>query len=62
MKGKVFFSLLTVFIMALVVSVPAEAASDYPVKPITLQVPWPAGGSVDAGARILASIAEKKMG
>ena len=35
---------------------------DYPTKPIILQVPWPAGGSTDVGARIVASIAEKKMG
>jgi tripartite-type tricarboxylate transporter receptor subunit TctC len=37
-------------------------AADYPAKPITLQVPWPAGGSSDMGARILAGIAEKKLG
>jgi tripartite-type tricarboxylate transporter receptor subunit TctC len=35
---------------------------DYPTKPIILQVPWPAGGSTDVGARIVAAIAEKKMG
>jgi len=35
---------------------------DYPTKPIMLQVPWPAGGSTDVGARIVAAIAEKKMG
>jgi tripartite-type tricarboxylate transporter receptor subunit TctC len=37
-------------------------ALDYPTKPIILQVPWPAGGSTDVGARIVAAIAEKKMG
>lgn len=36
--------------------------SDYPTKPVILQVPWPAGGSTDVGARIVAAIAEKKMG
>ncbi len=36
--------------------------SGYPTKPIMLQVPWPAGGSTDVGARIVAAIAEKKMG
>jgi tripartite-type tricarboxylate transporter receptor subunit TctC len=36
--------------------------SEYPTKPIILQVPWPAGGSTDVGARIVAAIAEKKMG
>jgi len=35
---------------------------DYPTKPIILQVPWPAGGSTDVGARIVSAIAEKKMG
>ena len=36
--------------------------SDYPSKPIILQVPWPAGGSTDMGASIVAAIAEKKIG
>ncbi len=40
----------------------AGAQSDYPTKPVILQVPWPAGGSTDVGARIVASIAEKKLG
>ena len=35
---------------------------DYPTKPVMLQVPWPAGGSTDVGARIVAAIAEKKLG
>ena len=34
---------------------------NYPTKPVILQVPWPAGGSTDIGARIVAAIAEKKM-
>lgn len=59
MKGRVFISLLSVFILALVVS---AYAAEYPTKPVTLQVPWPAGGPTDVGARILAAIAEKKMG
>jgi tripartite-type tricarboxylate transporter receptor subunit TctC len=37
-------------------------AAEYPSRPITLNVPWPAGGSADTGARILTAIAEKKMG
>jgi tripartite-type tricarboxylate transporter receptor subunit TctC len=37
-------------------------AVNYPTKPIILQIPWPAGGSTDIGARIVAAIAEKKMG
>jgi tripartite-type tricarboxylate transporter receptor subunit TctC len=62
MKGRVFLSILGALIMALMISAPAAPATDYPVKPITMQVPWPAGGSTDVGARILASIAEKKIG
>ena len=37
-------------------------AAEYPERPITLMVPSIAGGGTDVGARILASIAEKKMG
>jgi tripartite-type tricarboxylate transporter receptor subunit TctC len=37
-------------------------ALNYPTKPIICQVPWPAGGSTDLGARIVTAIAEKKMG
>lgn len=62
MKGRVFMSLLLVLISALVVATYAASPIDYPVRPITLQVPWPAGGPTDVGARILAAIAEKKMG
>ena len=40
----------------------AQPKIDFPTRPITLQVPWIAGGGVDVGARILASIAEKKLG
>jgi tripartite-type tricarboxylate transporter receptor subunit TctC len=33
---------------------PASAASDYPARPITLIVPYPPGGGVDAMARVVA--------
>jgi len=36
------------------VSAPAVAASDYPVRSITLVVPYPAGGGVDSMARVVA--------
>ncbi|AXK83207.1 tripartite tricarboxylate transporter substrate binding protein [Pseudolabrys taiwanensis] len=36
------------------VSAPAAAASDYPVRSITLVVPYPAGGGVDSMARVVA--------
>ncbi|MCD0504318.1 tripartite tricarboxylate transporter substrate binding protein [Bordetella petrii] len=41
---------------------PAVAQSDYPNKPITLIVPFPAGGSTDRHFRILAEEAGKHLG
>jgi tripartite-type tricarboxylate transporter receptor subunit TctC len=38
------------------------AAQNYPARPITLIVPWGAGGGTDATARILASLMEKDLG
>ncbi|NWF57271.1 MAG: tripartite tricarboxylate transporter substrate binding protein [Syntrophaceae bacterium] len=37
-------------------------AQNFPTKPVILQIPWPAGGSTDVGGRIVAAIAEKKIG
>src|SRR5437764_14940183 len=38
------------------------AAQNYPARPITLIVPWGAGGGTDATARIIASLMEKDLG
>jgi tripartite-type tricarboxylate transporter receptor subunit TctC len=40
----------------------ARAQQDFPNKPIQLLVAFPAGGSTDIAARIVASIAEKALG
>ena len=40
---------------------PPAAAQTYPSRPITLIVPWGAGGGTDATARILASLLEKEI-
>jgi tripartite-type tricarboxylate transporter receptor subunit TctC len=55
----VVFCILAVFIL----SAPASAA-EFPQKGKTIQilVHWAAGGSSDAGARILASGLEKELG
>jgi tripartite-type tricarboxylate transporter receptor subunit TctC len=45
-----------------VVSVLPAAAQNYPVRPITLIVPWGAGGGTDATARIIGSLLEKELG
>ena len=59
MKGKVLVSLVigTIFALSGI-----SFAQDYPNRPITLQVPYPAGGSTDVGSRIAAAIAEKMIG
>jgi tripartite-type tricarboxylate transporter receptor subunit TctC len=38
------------------------AAQGYPARPITLIVPWGAGGGTDATARIVGSLLEKELG
>src|SRR5215510_8317861 len=38
------------------------SAQQYPVKPVQLMVAFPAGGSTDVAARIVAAIAEKQLG
>jgi len=59
---RVLFSILAVAGPLWGASLVGAQTLDYPTKPIILQVPWPAGGSTDMGARIVAAIAEKKMG
>ena len=40
----------------------SAAAQNYPLRPITLIVPWGAGGGTDATARIIGSLLEKDLG
>jgi tripartite-type tricarboxylate transporter receptor subunit TctC len=47
----------------LVATFPSHASPQaYPTKPVSLMVGYPAGGSTDVGARIVASLAEKDLG
>ena len=48
--------------LALAFSALPVAAQTYPSRPITLIVPWGAGGGTDATARIIASLLEKDIG
>lgn len=41
-------------LLALVAAVPAAHAQDYPIKPVRIIAPYPAGGPVDSIARIIA--------
>jgi tripartite-type tricarboxylate transporter receptor subunit TctC len=59
MKEKWIFGLAA---LSLALFVGSLYAADYPTKPITLQIPYPAGGSTDVGGRIVAAIAEKAIG
>lgn len=59
MKRRGIISLVALFTMAFVSS---AYAADYPTKPVTLLVAYPAGGETDIGARILAALAEKNLG
>ncbi|AWB34420.1 Bug family tripartite tricarboxylate transporter substrate binding protein [Orrella marina] len=40
----------------------AHAADNYPTRPITLIVPYPAGGNADVSVRVLAEALEKELG
>ena len=59
MKHRILQALA--FLVAVVGSVVAVAA-EYPVRPVQLMIAYPAGGSTDVAARIVASIAEKQLG
>ena len=48
--------------LALAAAAGSAGAQDFPSKPIQLMVAYPAGGSTDVGASIVASIAEKALG
>ena len=54
---------LTILLAAFAAGVGAQvSAQDYPNKPITLIVPWPAGGSTDVTMRAMAESASKVLG
>src|SRR5262245_52059350 len=40
----------------------AAQAQNFPVRSVTLIVPWPAGGSTDVGMRALATATERHLG
>ncbi len=62
MKGKDALIAVVGLVAAFLVPLSATFGADYPTKPVSLIVAYPAGGSTDVGARILAAVAEKKFG
>lgn len=59
MKGRAVIGLMALGVLFFTAN---SWAADYPLRPVTLMVPSVAGGGTDVGARILAAVAEKKMG
>ena len=55
-------SVLAALLIALPVFAPRAQAQAYPSRPITLIVPWGAGGGTDATARIVGALLEKELG
>ncbi|CAM4105635.1 tripartite tricarboxylate transporter substrate binding protein [Bordetella muralis] len=56
------FRLTLAALLNLAVAWPALAQTDFPTKPITLIVPFPAGGSTDRHLRAVAAQASKSLG
>lgn len=48
--------------LAAPLATPALSQSSYPARPVTLIVPWPAGGATDVGFRALAETTQKHLG
>src|SRR5262249_14921450 len=48
-------------VLGLLTGAPAQA-QDFPTKPVTFIVPWPAGGSTDLAIRALADATQKHLG
>jgi tripartite-type tricarboxylate transporter receptor subunit TctC len=60
MNNRILQALL--FILAALASVVAATAAEYPARSVQLMIAYPAGGSTDVAARIVAAIAEKHLG
>jgi len=61
MTRRVFSKSLLALSLGLTL-VGSAVAQTYPSRPITMVVPWGAGGGTDATARIVAALMEKEMG
>jgi tripartite-type tricarboxylate transporter receptor subunit TctC len=48
--------------LAVLASARLAVAQEYPTKPVTLIVPWPAGGPTDVSMRAIAEAAQKHLG
>lgn len=62
MLGRALRGALAVAAVAIAVPFAAPANAQYPDRPITMIVPWGAGGGTDATGRIIAAVLEKELG
>jgi tripartite-type tricarboxylate transporter receptor subunit TctC len=62
MKRRNFIAAMAAALLAGTLSLAGHAQTAYPERPLTLIVPWGAGGGTDATARIVASLLEKELG
>jgi len=61
-KWTVFFFAALVLIMSIGLASAGEDPAQFPSKPITMLIPFPAGGSTDLAARSVAETASKELG
>ncbi len=59
---RTLFQSIRLVLFGLVCSVSLSAFAQYPNRPLTLIVPWGAGGGTDAVARFIGSLMEKDLG
>src|SRR6201986_4588999 len=64
MRRDVFISFAAFSLLAVLLTLPQDqaAAQNYPAKPITLIVPYPAGGGVDTMGRIVGQKLTEALG
>jgi tripartite-type tricarboxylate transporter receptor subunit TctC len=58
---KQLYSSFAIALTLLAANAGLSRAQEFPAKPVTLVVPWPAGGTTDIGMRALASATEKYL-
>jgi len=61
-RNRIVLELATALIAVFVLVTGPSMAADFPARPVQLMVAYPAGGSTDVAARIVAAIAEKQLG
>jgi tripartite-type tricarboxylate transporter receptor subunit TctC len=61
-RARGFQTIVRGFTLALLALAGCGRPADYPSRPLTMIVPWAAGGGTDAVARVVASLMEKELG